>query len=281
MRNQFRDACAVYIDRTIYTLGGQGENVCTKKAAGVLDPEGWIRSKTNSTAHATAAVNLYRAKVAAGLNPVLTVDCSGYVIEVLKRLGLVSANFDRTAKQLYALCDSHPAREELRLGDLVCHSKTGKPEDIHHIGFYMGEDKVSESRGHAYGVVEKDFDDKPADWKEPWNFYGRIDKLLPFTVDEPEPEPEYPEEPLPLTVCKPVLTGDGYKAFQHAANLLGYKDAAGCLLVEDGKCGKKTRQALDAMIAINLGDVSAKLDVRIEGVGDIAFNAERKGGGNA
>lgn len=242
MRNQFRDACAVYIDRTIYTLGGQGENVCAKKAAGVIDPEGWIRSKTNSTAHATAAVKLYRAKVAAGINPVLTVDCSGYVIEVLKRLGLVSANFDRTAKQLYALCDSHPAREELRLGDLVCHSKTGKPEDIHHIGFYMGEDKVSESRGHAYGVVEKDFDDKPADWKEPWNFYGRIDKLLPFTVDEPEPEP--PKVPFRFELVSPRLKGAEVLALQEFLRSTGYTDYDGRPLEPDGTFGPRTDSAL-------------------------------------
>lgn len=251
MKNQFRDACAVYIDRTIYTLGGQGENVCTKTAAGVLDPEGWIRSKTNSTAHATAAVKLYRAKVAAGINPVLTADCSGYVIEVLKRLGLVSANFDRTAKQLYTLCNSHPVREELRLGDLVCHSKTGKPEDIHHIGFYMGEDKVSESRGHAYGVVVTDFDDKPADWEEPWNFFGRIDKLLPFIMDEPESEPEYPAEPLPLDVIKPAREHAGYAVMQEALNLLGYKDNSDSLLEVDGKWGKKSRAAWDKAVTAN------------------------------
>lgn len=272
----------MWIGIAIYVWSARGENVCAQKLDGKLDPEGWIRDKETSEDKAEEAIKLFRKRLAAGLNPVVAFDCSGLIVCLLRALGILSPGANRNSRGLYAMCNSHPKRSELKHGDLVFRAKdTSDPETIFHVGIYVGNGKVVESKGRAYGVVETDINDYA------WNMYGRINKLTPFTEPisepqpEPEPEPEYPDAPLPVAVCKPALRGEGYKALQRAYNLLGYKDADGCLLVEDGVCGKKTRQAADSFIAFNLGAVSADVTVRIEGVGSIGLKTGREGGEEA
>lgn len=270
--NKFEEACAVYIGRSAYVWGGQGEDICRMTVKGKYDPEGWIRSQETSTANANRAIATYRARLAEGCNPVWAVDCSGYVCMVLEALEVIKKGADYNTKGLYAKCDSHPTREELREGDLVFHTRTGKAEGIHHVGFYMGDNRVSECRGRDDGCVVTDFDDHPADWNDSWNMFGRIDKLKPFL--EPIPEPTYPPEPLSLAVCKPVLTGDGYRLMQAALNWLGYTDADGNPLTEDGKWGKKSLSAWDKAVFLNMGAMTADVTLHIDGMPDITLTVQ-------
>lgn len=247
-----------------YVWGGQGDLL-----TGLHDPEKWIKSQESNADNRKRAIDFFRKCKEAGMETIRAFDCSGLIMYFLQDLHGVMG--DRSAQMLYNQ-SAKISREELQEGDLVF--KGSAPDNITHVGVYVGGGRVIESKGRDDGVCETELESRP------FKYFGRLAALAPFLIDEPD-EPEYPEEPLPLTVCKPVLTGEGYKALQRACNLLGYKDAAGCLLVEDGKCGKKTRQALDSMIAHNLGAVSADLTVHVEGLEDIALRAVRKGGGDA
>ena len=250
---EFDRITAPYVDRTCYVWGGQGENICVQKQDGKLDPEGWITYKESKSSspvdNANRVIALYRTRIAGGINPVYGFDCSGYCIEMLKKMGVLPSNYDTTAKGLYNKCDSHPRREDLRKGDLVFYSKTGKAADISHVGFYLGNDIVRECRGRKYGVVDTAFDDNPSNWVCAWNLFGRFAAVAPYIV--PEPDPEYPDNPLPLDVSSPVHKGEGYKDMQKALNWLGYTDADGNLLAEDGKWGKRSREAWDNAVDIN------------------------------
>ncbi len=244
--SEFDKACDVYIDHSAYVWSGQGENICAEKieknGSMILDPEGWIKSKETSTANANRAIDTYRRRIAEGSNPVYAVDCSGYTCKVLEALGLIKQGADYNTKGLYALCRTHPTRAELRKGDLVFHSKTGKAADIHHVGFYMGDGYVSESRGRNYGVVVTAFDDHPADWDEPWNMYGRIDGMDAFTEDEPE-------VPYIFDLTSPRQKGDKVEALQWFLNFCNYPDENGNALTEDGILGPHSWAALEMFSA--------------------------------
>lgn len=245
---EFDRITSLYVDRSCYVWGGQGENICTQKHSGKLDPEGWITEKesksSNPSNNAFRVITTYRKRIAEGVNPVYGFDCSGYCIEMLKKMGVLPSNYDNTAKGLYNKCDSHPRREDLRKGDLVFYSKTGKASDISHVGFYLGDDIVRECRGREYGVVDTEFDDNPASWVSEWNLFGRFAGVAPYIVDTPE----YPTEPILITKG---AEGEAFAKLQDTLNNLGYKDDEGKVLVVDGKCGKRTIQAWDRAVELN------------------------------
>lgn len=237
-----------------YVWGGQGDLL-----TGLHDPEKWIKSQESNADNRKRAIDFFRKCKEAGMETIRVFDCSGLIMYWLQDLHGIMG--DRSAQMLYNQ-SAKISREELQEGDLVF--KGSAPDNITHVGVYVGGGRVIESKGRDDGVCETELASRP------FKYFGRLAALAPFLIDEPE----YPEEPLPLTVCKPVLSGEAYKAFQHACNLLGYKDANSSLLDEDGKMGKKTRQAFDAMIAGNLGEVSADLTVHIEGVGEMHLGVE-------
>lgn len=78
-------------------------------------------------------------------NPAISgADCSGGVVGILRRFGLVKPSFDATANTLCGSAYSRTIREsELVPGDFV-----GRPE---HIGIYAGGGYVVEWTGGAYG----------------------------------------------------------------------------------------------------------------------------------
>jgi len=227
-----------WVNIAIYVWGATGENVCAQLVKGVYDPEGWIISKEQTESKAKTAIALYRDRIAEGLNPVIAFDCSGLVTCLLRFLGILKPNARLNTKGLYAKCDSHPKRSELREGDLVFKSSTEKPEDITHVGVYVGNGEVIESKGRAYGVVKTNINDYP------WNMYGRIDAIAEFTVP-------YQPEPVMYDVTKPIHEGEPYALMQKALNAGNYTDADGKPLEVDGKWGKRSRQAFDTMTALN------------------------------
>lgn len=244
-----------WVNIAIYVWSATGENVCAMLVNGKYDPEGWIKSKESKADKANAAIALYRDRLAEGLNPVVAFDCSGLVTCLLRFLGILKPTARLNTKGLYAKCDSHPKREELREGDLVFKSSTGKPEDITHVGVYVGNGEVIESKGRAYGVVKTNINDYP------WNMYGRISAVAQYTV---------PEEPEPMLydVTKPVHNGEAYRQMQIALNAGCYTDDDGNTLVVDGKWGKKSRQAFDKMLTLNGGaadDTEHYVTVEIDG----------------
>jgi hypothetical protein len=264
------------IGRVIYVWGANGEIVYLQTVNGKIDPEGWIKSKEASTANANRAIKLYRTLLADKVFPVYAMDCSALVCFILKTFGLIKPTADYNTKGLYAMCNSHPTREELRQGDLVFHArKPGDASTIHHVGIYLGDGTVAECRGRDFGGVVTEFDDHPADWSDSWNMFGRLNKLAPYT-EEYAPVTEYPDKPLSLAVCKPASEGDGYEVMQRALNLLGYKDADGKVLDEDGVWGKRSDQAWRGAVANNIGTIALDGSLHIEGIGDIKLTLKEE-----
>lgn len=227
-----------WVNIAIYVWGATGENVCAQLVEGVYDPEGWIVDKEQTEAKAKTAIALYRDRIAEGLNPVMAFDCSGLVTCLLRFLGILKPTARLNTKGLYAKCNSHPKRSELREGDLVFKSDTGKAENITHVGVYVGNGEVVESKGRAYGVVKTNINNYP------WNMYGRIDAVAEYTVP-------YQPEPVMYDVTKPLHEGEAYALMQKALNAGNYVDESGKPLVVDGKWGNKSRQAFDSMWVLN------------------------------
>lgn len=250
------------IDRIIYVWGASGQNVYIQTVNGNINPEGWIKQEETTSVNANRAITLYRSKKEAGVFPLFAMDCSGFVCYVLKLLGILKPTARYNTKGLYSVCNSHPTREELKQGDLVFHArKPGDVSTIHHVGIYLGDGKVAESRGRDAGGCITGFDARPADWDDSWNMYGRLDKMEPFVT---LPEEDDANEPLPIKVCKPILTGAGYAVMQDALNSLGYGPVD-----IDGKWGKKSQAAFENAVRTNIGAVSLDGTLHVEGVGDI------------
>ncbi len=64
-------------------------------------------------------------------------DCSGLVLYAFSQAGF--GGIPHRADLQYFLTDNHPARNELRPGDLVFFSRPGNAEGIHHNGIYVGD----------------------------------------------------------------------------------------------------------------------------------------------
>lgn len=151
-------------------------------------------------------------------------------------------------------------RKALPLGAAVFKDADGKKTHIGYIcGFDGDEPLVMEAQSFKYGCRVNYLKNRTV-----FTYYGIMDKKYDYA----DPEPDYPAEPLPLDVTKPVHNGEAYRAMQMALNLLGYTDGDGCLLVEDGKWGKRSRQAYDKCVAANLGTISFDGTLHIEGVCD-------------
>ena len=223
------------VNRAIYVWGGQGEILTDME-----NPEAWIRAHETSSYNAERAIKLYRKRVAEGVTEIRAFDCSGLIVYFL--LNLVHAiKYDVTAKALYTMCDYHPAITELEKGDLVFYSKDNLPSTISHVGVYIGNGEVIESRGRDYGVVLTKIAERT------WNFAGHLPQLDAYVWTE--------THPVFNAVVHPMNKGDAYKAMQIALNKAGFTDNDGNELAEDSKWGKKSLTAFTKMIKFyNGGD---------------------------
>lgn len=111
---------------------------------------------------------------------------------------------------------------------------------MNHVGWVCGfaADGVPlavEARGIAYGVVVTRMD------KRNWTHRGLMTKKFDYT------EPTH--ERAVFEVRSPMSTGMIYEKMQDTLNSAGYTDADGKPLEVDGKWGKLSQQAFDALIA--------------------------------
>ena len=65
-------------------------------------------------------------------------DCSGFVIEILKSIGILPRRYDGTATDLYVFLTNKKRNETLTLNDLVCHAGPGVIVFFYHGGVYRG-----------------------------------------------------------------------------------------------------------------------------------------------
>lgn len=122
-------------------------------------------------------------------------------------------------------------------------------ERMTHIGWICGfaEDGcplVVEARSILYGVVITRLDSRD------FTHRGRMTKK--FTYEEPMKAK--------FEVQSPMLTGQVYAKMQDALNAAGYTDADGNVLEVDGKWGRRSQQAFDALIADYAADGGTEAD---------------------
>lgn len=141
-----------------------------------------------------------------------------------------------------------------------------------HIGIYLGDGKVVESRGVAYGVVVTNVKDRP--WTK-WGKLPDIDYSQPAPKPTPKPTYSFVLKRELYYVTKKLgrkasnMHGEDVRAVQNRLNYLGYncgeadgsfgtktdqavvafqkknKDSSGKALKADGIVGKKTCEALN------------------------------------
>jgi LysM repeat protein len=141
---------AYHKDRWGYVLGGQGELYTVelaKKWAGMK------RSGKTSVYFLTSAKQWYTP-------PRRIVDCSGLIVQAFRTQ--IPDYSDRTANTFKAQFTKSGAISAIPETAGLAVWKDG------HIGIYLGNGKVCESRGVAYGVVISDIK------TQKWTHYGRL-----------------------------------------------------------------------------------------------------------
>ena len=212
-----------------YVWGARGQCLTD-----MSDPEKWIRNKETSSTNAERAIR-YMQK--AGKSPLYAFDCSGLICGFLMAKGLSGRVNSRTmyskSKRIH--------RDELQPGDLVFRYRDkdkpggGTYKYIYHVGVYVGNDKVIESKGRDDGVVLRGIN---AGGPAYWNEYGRWD-IISGDAKEDAPKEETPAVAKKIELTTPMMRGNDIKALQTALNSLGY-DAGD----PDGIAGKNTIAAI-------------------------------------
>jgi len=145
---------------SIYVWGTQGETEIT---------EDWIRRRETSEANAARAIALWRRRLEEGMHPIAAYDCSGLIVRFLLDKGL--AGDDLSSRGLYHACERLATRQALQPGDLLFRHNG---ERVHHVGVYLGEDRIIEARGREDGVVIRTLKECGSSY---WNRYGRLTLL--------------------------------------------------------------------------------------------------------
>lgn len=212
-----------------YVWGARGQCLTD-----MSDPERWIRNKETSSTNTERAMR-FIAKSAK--KPLYAFDCSGLICGFLMAKGLSGRVNSRT---MYAK-SKRIHRDELQPGDLVFRyrdkdkSGGGTYKYIYHVGVYVGNDKVIESKGRDDGVVMRGIN---ASGPAYWNEYGRWD-IISGDAKEDAPKEETPAVAKKIELTTPMMRGNDIKALQTALNALGY-DAGDA----DGIAGKNTIAAI-------------------------------------
>ena len=196
-----------------YVWGAQGEMI-----SGMDNPEKWIRGMETSTTNANRAIDFMKKSAK---NPLYAFDCSGLIMKFLMERGYYKS--DMSSRGLYSACEKID-RSDLEPGDLVFRHNG---ERIHHVGVYVGDNMVIESKGRDDGVVMRLIDASGTSY---WNRYGR----LAVITDE-----EVSDKPIVVTMTDPMMRGAEIKVLQTALNSLGYDCGTA-----DGIAGKKTLAAI-------------------------------------
>lgn len=91
----------------------------------------------------------------------------------------------------------------------------GKDAKMTHVGVYIGDGKIIEAKGHAYGVIESKLDDK-------WTHWGQCSIIkedsAPAPTPQPEPQPQPAPAPEPVKNNYKVKTNGSPLALRAAPN---------------------------------------------------------------
>lgn len=146
------------LNHSLYLWGGQGELVMTMTPKRVEEMEDTLKN-------AGRVLKTLSARIADGclMDKAKYFDCSGFVIWLLMKLGLV--NQDYTANGIYTELCTPIERDKLKSGDLCFIKSNGK---CVHVGIYSADYGVIEAAGRDIGVVERSLS------ANKWNTYGRL-----------------------------------------------------------------------------------------------------------
>lgn len=144
----------------IYVWGGDGQHMTPAL----------IRRMENTEENAQRAIMLYEKRKEERRGPILGYDCSGLISCFLEAHGIVSKK--RNCNHLAGMCKAVYKRGEggtMNSCDLLFRYDGKKP--YFHVGVYVGEGMVIESRGRDDGVVLRSIDDSGKGY---WNRWGRL-----------------------------------------------------------------------------------------------------------
>lgn len=113
-------------------------------------------------------INLTKQKV--NLEDIHFQDCSGLVVEVLRKLKAVNSTFDLTAEGLYQICT--PVKKAQR-GALCFYYQNGKHN---HVGICVDKSTVVHALSTKTGVIIELISERADKWKD----FGLLDKYIEY-----------------------------------------------------------------------------------------------------
>lgn len=246
-RQQFCDAMIkVYENHGVYIGTANGEYTESLTIGQIKQKEidyGYDREKTNRNIRRDLAYIGKCYESGFDMSRSIAGDCSGIIVGVMRSLGIISATADYRARDFQA--KSTPiALANLQYADLVFDKK----KEATHVGTYVGDGMVVESKGRDAGVVYRKVSEGG------WVVGGRLDWFEDSTVTVLNRVLKY--------VADNMMRGDDVKAVQEELNrrkfncgtadgvfgkntdiaVRNFQTDAG--LTVDGKVGKNTALAL-------------------------------------
>lgn len=138
----------------IYVLSGQGEfivdilpDLTTKESVNRVDEILTLISQNLKKYDATGQFSMMTSRA---------FDCSGLGVYYFMKKGYMT--YDTTADGLYTTFSVHISQSQLEPGDMTFQQGTRSDgtKYMHHVGYYIGNGKVIESKGRKWGVVKTD-----------------------------------------------------------------------------------------------------------------------------
>lgn len=229
-RQQFCDAMIeVYQNHGVYIGTGNGQKTEELKIGDVRRMEvnyGYDKAKTNTNIRRDLYYIGKCYEKGWDMSASRAGDCSGQPVGCLRRLGVISEKSDYNCRTFMAA--STPVKlDELQPADLVFNKKS----EPSHMGVYVGDGYVVESKGRDDGVVKRKVSEGP------WVVGGRLDWF---------------EDDIPLLTRNlyyregDLMKGEDVRQCQERLNLKGFNCGSA-----DGVFGKKSRDAVIAFQRAN------------------------------
>lgn len=154
-----------YANHSVYIGTGNGEMLYDLTVADIIRMEKNYGDKPPKRVNQVMTFIGKQVEAGVDLSKARAEDCSGMIVGALRRLGLIPKTADYAARMFQADKTKPIALKDLVAGDLVYDKKSAAT----HVGVYVGNDMVIESKGRSYGVVKRKLS------AGPWVIGGRFD----------------------------------------------------------------------------------------------------------
>ena len=154
----------MYENHSVYVGGGNGEYTLDLPIRKIIALEKQYGGEVNKNVRRDLAFIGKQIENGYDMNNSQAADCSGAVTCANRECGLIASTADYRAREYQAMSD--PVKlDSLVKGDWVF----DKPKEATHMGTYVGDDMVIESKGRDYGFVKRKLS------AGPWVVGGRMD----------------------------------------------------------------------------------------------------------